>query len=124
MSILELLAVTQWSPTGSTHVMEIGSLGLKNDDDISNFTILPGEIDFAQVGGPLALIAVRTWPILLMNSQAENASPRIWAQLMPSDIPPHLNHVTCRVTRVRGRENYKKEKIKGIMHITQTNGSC
>ena len=48
-----------------------------------------------KMGGRSAWILETAWAHLLMNSQAENASPNIWAQLRPSDIPPHLKRVTC-----------------------------
>ncbi|KAF5783337.1 hypothetical protein HanXRQr2_Chr11g0506771 [Helianthus annuus] len=40
-----------------------------------------------------------TWAHKLMKPTAEKASPRTWAQLIPTDLPPHLKSQTCIKTK-------------------------
>ena len=91
-SILQLLAVIQLSPTGSTRLMESESVA--SWGRFAGFTNMKQD-DLGKSTGCWGSWLAMAWPHMLMKSEAENASPRTWAQLRPSDIPPHLKLVTC-----------------------------
>lgn len=57
--------------------------------------------DWSGLSDRAGLCPAMTWPHAFMKSTAENVSPRTWAQVRPTDIPPHLNRVIVKEAEMR-----------------------
>ena len=55
------------------------------------------------MGGAGGRVSAMVWPHIFMKSEAENTSPRTWAQLRPTDVPPHLKFVTFHTSNKNGK---------------------
>lgn len=86
ISSLQLLAVSQQSPTGSIFFRENGFPGKEVTGD-SDFL---GLCNWREFDGTRP---DKICPHKLRKAEAEIASPNTCAQLSPTDMPPHLNQV-------------------------------